>query len=58
MWFFQRCGACKVAYYCSSQCQKKDWHQGGHRLYCTPSKSAAKEPAHWNVLKELERKPY
>jgi hypothetical protein len=59
---WENCGArlvrCKVAYDCSSLCQKKDWNQGGHRLYCKLSKSAAVQPVHWNVLKALERRSY
>lgn len=28
----QRCGSCKKAYYCSSQCQLRDWQR--HKHYC------------------------
>lgn len=29
-----RCARCKVARYCSSECQKKAWQDGGHRQMC------------------------
>ena len=28
----KRCSACKQVYYCSSECQKKDWN--GHKIIC------------------------
>ncbi|KAJ6566862.1 hypothetical protein B0H19DRAFT_714977 [Mycena capillaripes] len=32
---FGRCGGCHTVYYCSSDCQRKDWRHGGHRLRCS-----------------------
>ena len=29
-----RCGRCKVASYCSKECQVKDWMEGGHKRIC------------------------
>eukprot|EP00808_Paulinella_micropora_P019671 g78032.t1 len=28
------CGRCKLWMYCSQDCQKKHWHQGGHKRSC------------------------
>eukprot|EP01084_Bolivina_argentea_P047336 87210_1 len=30
---FKVCGGCKMSYYCSKSCQKKDWN-GGHSIVC------------------------
>ncbi|ODM21540.1 hypothetical protein SI65_02384 [Aspergillus cristatus] len=29
-----RCGGCKVAEYCSKECQKEDWKNGKHKVLC------------------------
>lgn len=29
-----KCGKCKKAYYCSEDCQKQHWTQGGHKKIC------------------------
>ncbi|KIX95449.1 uncharacterized protein Z520_08966 [Fonsecaea multimorphosa CBS 102226] len=29
-----KCGGCKVARYCSKECQVKDWKQGQHKVVC------------------------
>mmetsp|Transcript_33296 Transcript_33296/g.80521 ORF Transcript_33296/g.80521 Transcript_33296/m.80521 type:complete len:286 (-) Transcript_33296:177-1034(-) len=29
------CARCKAAFYCSKECQKKDWGHG-HKIYCVP----------------------
>lgn len=29
-----RCGGCKVAEYCSKECQKDDWKDGKHKIMC------------------------
>ncbi|KAK7006766.1 MYND-type domain-containing protein [Favolaschia claudopus] len=31
---FRRCSQCLYAYYCSRECQKQDWKEGGHREAC------------------------
>ncbi|KAG6852160.1 hypothetical protein H0H87_010736 [Tephrocybe sp. NHM501043] len=31
---FQRCSGCEDVVYCSLACQKADWTDAGHRLYC------------------------
>ncbi|KAJ7736143.1 hypothetical protein B0H16DRAFT_123905 [Mycena metata] len=31
---FKRCSACRSIYYCSPECQAKDWRRGGHRQTC------------------------
>jgi hypothetical protein len=28
------CGNCKIALYCSKECQSKDWKQAGHKSIC------------------------
>ena len=30
----RQCGRCKMAYYCSVDCQQKAWREQGHRLVC------------------------
>lgn len=30
-----RCGGCKVAEYCSKDCQKEDWKEGKHKVLCS-----------------------
>ncbi len=37
-----RCGACKLAVYCSRECQRKDWPR--HKPDCTPPPPAKAEP--------------
>eukprot|EP01084_Bolivina_argentea_P163157 283873_1 len=29
-----KCGQCKMVYYCSRHCQKKDWNRFNHRMLC------------------------
>lgn len=35
-----RCSACKVTTYCDKECQRMDWHTGGHSVSCTGQHSA------------------
>ncbi|KAJ7884512.1 hypothetical protein B0H13DRAFT_2343628 [Mycena leptocephala] len=35
----KRCTACLSFYYCSRECQRIDWREGGHREACSPSYS-------------------
>lgn len=30
----QQCSACKTVLYCGADCQRVDWHQGGHKHAC------------------------
>ncbi len=30
----KKCAACRMGYYCSKACQKKDWKEGGHKRMC------------------------
>jgi len=30
----QSCSRCKKAYYCSADCQRKQWREGGHKQHC------------------------
>jgi hypothetical protein len=30
----KKCGACRVAHYCSRECQEKHWKEGGHKRTC------------------------
>jgi hypothetical protein len=39
------CGACKTARYCSADCQKKGWYDGGHRELCSLLSIFSKETA-------------
>lgn len=32
----KRCDRCQLAYYCSRECQVKDWKKGGHKGCCKP----------------------
>ncbi|KAJ7123093.1 hypothetical protein C8R44DRAFT_160883 [Mycena epipterygia] len=34
---FKRCTGCLSSYYCSTACQARDWHDGGHSQHCTPN---------------------
>jgi hypothetical protein len=40
----QCCSACKQAWYCSQECQKRDWG-AGHKKVCSGRKAAAAAPA-------------
>ena len=49
----QKCSRCKLASYCSKQCQVQDWKQGGHKLHCEtfqwlagPDRSDIPDPTH------------
>ncbi|KAJ7663077.1 hypothetical protein DFH06DRAFT_1189294 [Mycena polygramma] len=37
--YFRRCSGCRSAYYCSAQCQSRDWSDGGHRESCALNRS-------------------
>ena len=30
------CSRCKIAFYCSVECQRKHWKEGGHKRHCVP----------------------
>ena len=30
----KKCGACRVAHYCSKECQERHWKEGGHKRTC------------------------
>jgi len=53
---FKRCGRCKTAFYCSRECQTKDWKV--HKKSCTPmdkSMSKAKKTGNALVLSFLQK---
>ena len=31
---FKQCSQCKLVRYCGSECAKKDWKKGGHKIVC------------------------
>lgn len=35
----RRCSACRRAIYCSRECQKRDWREGGHKKACNSMKT-------------------
>lgn len=37
----ERCGRCRVAYYCSRECQKADWRV--HKTWCIPRDTVGRE---------------
>ena len=37
------CSQCKFTYYCSSECQKKHWKEGGHKKICKKLAKASKK---------------
>ena len=36
---FSKCEQCRLARYCSRECQKYDWKHGGHKHDCRPVES-------------------
>ncbi|KAJ7132699.1 hypothetical protein C8R46DRAFT_655664 [Mycena filopes] len=40
---FRRCSGCHAVYYCSADCQRADWHRGGHRNQCAPTRASVIE---------------
>lgn len=36
------CGGCTTVYYCSTECQRKDWKHGGHKKVCKREKANKK----------------
>ena len=36
-----RCSLCKATTYCDKECQRMDWHTGGHSVSCTGQHSAS-----------------
>ena len=41
----RRCGSCKSAQYCSAECQRQHWGEGGHREVCPQLREGGKGPA-------------
>ena len=38
---FHKCSKCKIAHYCSKQCQNDHWHKYGHKDFCGKNKICA-----------------
>jgi ankyrin repeat protein len=56
-----RCGACRAAFYCGCECQRRDWTHGGHRLWCVPvpqSEGGQTLGAGREALEAMEKKPW
>ena len=54
-----RCTGCKNTYYCSVECQRRDWIKGGHRQSCGNGKSqgvAKEDDIKYGPLKPPPRK--
>jgi hypothetical protein len=51
---FLSCGVCRIAYYCGTECQAKDWNQR-HKFVCSEAKRViGKEEEEQYLLKMLE----
>ena len=53
-----RCSACRAVYYCGSDCQRRDWTAGGHRLVCVAAPRRPERPAGRAMLDEMEVTPW
>ena len=54
----KRCSACRAVYYCGSDCQRRDWTSGGHRLVCVAAPRRPERPAGRAMLDEMEVAPW
>ena len=39
-----KCGRCKLRAYCSQDCQRRDWREGGHKQACVKMCSRCTKP--------------
>ena len=53
-----RCSACRAVYYCGSDCQRRDWTSGGHRLVCVAAPRRPERPTSRAMLDEMEVAPW
>ncbi len=49
------CSTCHRKAYCSAACQRKDWHEGGHKRSCRPRKDFRKDDV--VVAQDIESHP-
>jgi hypothetical protein len=43
-----RCSLCRLVYYCSVECQRTDWNEGGHKRTCKEKRSQTKKKKNKN----------
>ena len=57
-----RCSGCRALHYCSTECQRKDWTSGGHRLWCGHSASQTQprgvSTGGKELLQRMEERPW
>ena len=47
--------ACRAVWYCSTECAKANWRQGGHREVCSALRAARREERAQGRLKEQQQ---
>ena len=50
----KQCSKCLSVAYCSKDCQRNDWKEGGHKLECTEEKAALVRQFRQNTLERKE----
>ncbi|KAJ6501098.1 hypothetical protein C8R47DRAFT_1108917 [Mycena vitilis] len=51
---FRRCSGCSSFYYCSRECQKADWQDGGHRSGCANCDFLFLNANHFALVRERD----